>query len=128
MVDEPEVIREQMNETRTNLTEKIDLLERHLVDTVQGTSAAVAETVDSVKESVDETVQAVKESVRETVSSVKETFDLARQVERRPWTIMAGAVAVGFLGGRLLARSRGEPVAGRESYRPMAQPFSNGKG
>jgi ElaB/YqjD/DUF883 family membrane-anchored ribosome-binding protein len=115
MANEPEVIRQQMDETRSNLTEKLEMLENQVVETVHGASHAVAETV-----------QSVKESVKDTVSSVKETFDLRHQVAARPWSMVAGAAAVGFLGGCLLpGRRTSAPMT------PSAQPFvsrPNGNG
>jgi len=100
------MIRQQMDETRTALTDKLEVLEQQVVDTVQGATAAVAETVASAKEIVQDTVQTVKDSVQETVETVKDTFDLKRHVDRRPWTLLAGATALGFVGGYLL-RGRG---------------------
>jgi ElaB/YqjD/DUF883 family membrane-anchored ribosome-binding protein len=108
------VIREQMTETRTALTEKLETLENQVLGTVQEAKSAVTETVQeaksvvtdtvaTVKEAVEETVGTLKESVHETVHSVKETFDVERQVRRHPWSMFGGAVALGFLGGRLLA-------------------------
>src|SRR4051794_29513643 len=106
MDNEPEVIRQQMDETRTALTDKLELLEQQVVGTVQDATSAVAETVGTVKQAVQDTVQSVKETVHETVESVKETFDLKNQVERRPWMMVAGATALGFLGGYLLGGGR----------------------
>lgn len=114
MVNESEVIRQQMDETRSALTEKVELLEQQVVETVQGATTAVAETVGSVKEAVHDTVQTVKESVQDTVDSVKNTLSLRRQVELRPWTMMAGATAIGFIGCRLL---RGTGSGQANNYR-----------
>ena len=91
------VIRQQMDETRTAMTDKIETLEHQVVGKVQAASAAVSETV-----------QTVKDSVQETVATVKDTFDLPRQVDRRPWTMFAGATALGYLGGYLLSRTNGK--------------------
>lgn len=102
MDNEPEMIRQQMDDTRTALTDKVELLEQRVVNTVQSASAAVSETVESVQDIVHETVQTVKNSVQDTVDSVKDTFDLELQVDRRPWTTLAGATALGVLGGYLL--------------------------
>jgi ElaB/YqjD/DUF883 family membrane-anchored ribosome-binding protein len=107
MDDEPEVIRHQMEEKRTELTEKIKLLEQEVVDKVQDATAAAKETVESVKEAVTETVETIKGSVQETVSTVKETFDIPLQFERHPWAMFGGSVAVGFLGGVLFPGRRG---------------------
>jgi ElaB/YqjD/DUF883 family membrane-anchored ribosome-binding protein len=102
MENESEMIRQQMDETRTALTDKIGMLEHQVVETVQAASSAVTETVGSVKDIVHDSLQTVKDSVHETVETVKESFDLHRQVEQRPWTMFAGATALGYLGGCLL--------------------------
>jgi len=101
-VNDPEVIRQQMEQTRTALTEKLETLENQVVDTVHEATSAVSETVESVKEAVQDTVSTVKESVTGTVETVKDTFDLSRQFERHPWVMFGGSVAVGYLAGTLL--------------------------
>jgi ElaB/YqjD/DUF883 family membrane-anchored ribosome-binding protein len=99
--NEPEVIRQQMQETRTSLTEKLEALEQQVTGTVQEAKAAVTDTVTTVKDAVTGTVDAVKDTVQDTVESVKETLDLRRQVERHPWAMLGGSVAAGFVGGCL---------------------------
>jgi ElaB/YqjD/DUF883 family membrane-anchored ribosome-binding protein len=113
MENESEMIRQQMDETRTSMTDKIEMLEHQVVDTVQAASTAVAETVASVKEIVHDSLQTVKDSMHETVESVKDTSDLKRQVERRPWTMFAGATALGYLGSYLLRDSNGRAAGTR---------------
>jgi len=125
MEDEVDVIRDQMQDTRSALTDKLEALEQQVVNTVQSITTPVVETVETVKKAVEDTVGAVKETVQstvdtvsnaaeQTVETVKETFDLPRQVERHPWLMMAGAVAAGYIGGRLLlpehTGGRGEPT------------------
>lgn len=105
MADEPEVIRQQMEETRSALTEKLETLENQVVETVQGATSAVTETVEKAKEAVQETVDTVKGSVQDTVETVKETFNVRRQTEQHPWLMFGSSVALGYLGGRLLDRS-----------------------
>jgi len=113
MENEPELIRDQMQETRTALTEKLDTLQQKVADTVESITTPVTETVQTVKEAVTGTVDSVKEtvagtvdSVRETVAgtveSVKDTFNLSKQVEQHPWPMMFGSLAAGFLLGRVL--------------------------
>jgi len=94
-----------MEETRASLVDKIETLEKQVVDTVSGTTAAVSETVDHVKEVVQDTVDSVKETFQESVASVRETFDLSQQIERHPWLLLGGSVALGYLSGRLLDQS-----------------------
>jgi len=125
MDDSTEDIRHQMEETRESLHEKLEVLEQQVKETMQGatdTVTTVKETVEAVretmqdtastmKETVHDTVDSVKESVAETVESVKETLNLRHQVEEHPWAMLAGAVAVGFVGGKLLMHMTGPPAA-----------------
>lgn len=100
MAPEERIIRRQMEDTRSSLTEKLESLEQEVSDTVQGATSAVA----TVKETVTDTVDTVRESVQDAVTAVKNTFDLPRQVQRFPWLMMGGSVVAGFLTGRLLDR------------------------
>jgi len=102
MENEADLIRDEMAETRTALSEKLDKLQEQVVGTVEGTTRSVTETVAAVQEAVEGTVGSVKDTVQETVESVKSTFDLSEQMQKRPWLLLGGAVAVGFVGGRLL--------------------------
>lgn len=133
MENEPELIRDQMQETRTALSEKLEALEHQVTNTVQSATSSVVETVQSVKSAVSDTVDAVKGSVEGTVSSVKETvagaFDLSAHFERHPWVTLLGSVAVGYVGGRLLHRGESrevhEPrmsVAPPSRFAEMAEP------
>lgn len=99
-------IRQQMTETRTALTDKLETLELQVKETVQEARNAVQDTVVTVREAVQDTVGTIKHSVHDTVDSVKETLDVERQVRRHPWGMVAGATALGFLGGYLLFRDR----------------------
>jgi len=133
-----EIIRQQMEETRSSLQDKLEVLEQQVMSTVKDanqTVEAVMETVESVKDSVVETVETVKDTVQgtvdtvkdtmqETVASVKDAFDLPRQVEAHPWAMFAGATAVGFLGGKILLRltapARPAQLQTTPSYAPPA--------
>lgn len=119
MENQPEVIRQQMEETRASLTDKLEVLEQQVLNTVQDAGQTVesvkdtvgavkdvvADTATVVKETVQETVAGVKETVRDTVATVKETFSIPRQVDRHPWAMFLGATFVGYLGERLLERA-----------------------
>jgi len=118
MDDSPEVIRHQMEETRASLTDKLEQLEHQVFETVKDARSAVTETVDTVKD-----------AMHETVETVKDTFDLELQMRRHPWAILGGSIALGFLGGRLLERSRPEgPRAGDWPHTPHWShgPFAGG--
>lgn len=102
MENEAELIRDQMRETRTSLSEKLEALQEQVLGTVEGTTRSVTETVESVKEAVEGTVATVTESVQDTVDSVKHTFDVREQMQKHPWLMVGGAVVAGYVGGRLL--------------------------
>jgi ElaB/YqjD/DUF883 family membrane-anchored ribosome-binding protein len=122
MDNETEVIKSQMLETRTALTEKLEALEDRVTTTVKETTQAVEETVGAVKEAVTDTVETVKETVQGTVDTVKETvnetvegvkttFDVQHQFAERPWLMLGGAVVVGYLGATLLEKAVGNQTA-----------------
>jgi len=106
-----------MEQTRSSLADKLEVLEQKVTDTVQDATSAVTETVQEAKEAVADTVETVKETVTSTVDSVKETvastvdavrdtLDISGQVQRHPWAMVGGSVALGFLGGLFLGPSR----------------------
>lgn len=106
-MENEDVIRLQMEETRSSLTEKVELLEQRLVSTAD----AVNETVASVTDSVQETVANVKQTMEEGVETVKSWFDLGAQVDEHPWTMVGGSMALGFvLGSALVERAESKPA------------------
>lgn len=116
MENQPELIRDQMQDTRTALTEKLEKLEAKVTDTVQSATSSVTETVESVKEVVQDTVETVSETVstvadsaQQAVNSVKQAFDVRLYVERYPVATMLGSVAVGYFVGRMLHGLGGSP-------------------
>jgi ElaB/YqjD/DUF883 family membrane-anchored ribosome-binding protein len=108
MADEqtdPEVIRRQMEAQRASLAEKLDTLENKIVRTVDEAREAVAETVQTVKDSVQSSAQAVKDTVNSSVETVKETLDVPLQVQRHPWAMVGGSIALGFVAGWAVNRA-----------------------
>lgn len=105
MANDLEMIHDQMEETRTSLADKLEALEVQVLKPVEAVSAAVTSTA---------------ESVQETIETVRETLDFRHHVEQRPWFMMGGAVAVGFIGDRVLGKSTAAaaiPVsAGQNGY------------
>jgi ElaB/YqjD/DUF883 family membrane-anchored ribosome-binding protein len=95
----PEVIQQQMAETRSRLAEKLDQLTQQATGTVE----TVAETVTDTAETVSDTVHTVTETVQETVETVREVFNIPGQVEKHPWAMFGGAVALGYFFGWLTA-------------------------
>jgi len=131
-LNDPEAIRQQMEQTRESLQNKLEVLEQQVMETVQEATGAVAETaeavketvetvketvqgtVESVKDSVQDTVETVKDTVQGTMESVKDTLDLNRHVQEHPWLMCAGAAAIGFVGTRWLTRA----LASRQEHWP----------
>jgi len=138
-MDDEDVIRGQMEETRTSLTDKLETLEHHVSDSVHDATTNVAHTVEAVKDSVQdtvtsvkETVTAVKESMRQGVNSVKAFLDITDHADRYPWAVMGGAVVVGYLAGSLWgagARATRQNVSNQAMYEQPPSPptFRNGR-
>jgi ElaB/YqjD/DUF883 family membrane-anchored ribosome-binding protein len=118
MENETEVIREQMLETRTALTEKLENLEEHVAATVKGTTDSIAETVETVKEAVESTAHTVERTFENTVETVKETFDMSRHFQEHPWLFVGGAVVAGYVGGRMMDRMTVPPLPATSSRAP----------
>jgi hypothetical protein len=119
MDQEPHVIRENIEETRSGLTRKIETLEQEVMGTVKDTRDAVTETVDAVKG----TVENVKETITESVESVKQAFDLRRQTQRHPWAVLGGSIGVGLLlGSALPVRKTTRAMNGDTAARCFREP------
>jgi len=99
MENDTEVIRQQMEETRSALSEKVEAVEELVSSAVKETAQAVTKTVETVTNSVENTVNTVSDSVE----SVKEAFNVSACVDKYPWGAMAGSVALGYTLGCLLA-------------------------
>jgi ElaB/YqjD/DUF883 family membrane-anchored ribosome-binding protein len=128
--ESPELIAQEMEQTRESLTEKVSLLEDKFVgqlqsasDTMQGTVDSVQETVHSVKSAVQDTVQNVSETVKQSVQSLaegmKETLDVRKHVEAHPVAMVGGAAAAGFITGLLFF---GRRQSATSAYAPAAAP------
>lgn len=123
--------RHEIEETRASMTEKLELLEERVRDTLEETKTAVDDIVENVKGTVDETVDAVRETVDgakstvenivenvkgtmdDTVTKVKQSFDLRYQVEQHPWLMLGGSVVAGSL---LASLMHGRHETRRYSY------------
>jgi ElaB/YqjD/DUF883 family membrane-anchored ribosome-binding protein len=102
MPDEsPEVIEQRMNETRDSLTQKISALENQVVDTLQSATSTVSGLLDSVKTVVPETIAGVQDAVTEQVNT---TFNISKHTREKPWAMVGGAAALGFISGMMLFR------------------------
>jgi ElaB/YqjD/DUF883 family membrane-anchored ribosome-binding protein len=102
MPDEsPELIEQHMQETRESLTQKVTALEDSVVGGLHNASETVNSIIDSVKTVVPDTLTSVKDNV---VDQVKATFDVSERTRERPWAMIGGAAALGFIAGIVLFR------------------------
>ena len=81
------MIRRQMEQTRSNLAEKLDALEQHVTTKVQSAGSAV---------------NATAEAIQDAVHSVGNVFDLERQYRHHPWWFVGGSMIMGYMGTDLL--------------------------
>jgi ElaB/YqjD/DUF883 family membrane-anchored ribosome-binding protein len=101
MDPEPDVIRHNIEQTRSALTDKLETLENQ----VRGS-------VETAKAGVEDTIEKVRSTVNQTVESVKEAFDVRHHVRRHPWAMLGGSIAAGFLAGAYLEKR------GRNGFKP----------
>ena len=85
--------------TRLALTQKIQLLEKRVEDTVQGTKAAALATLDFARNKAVDFVESATYHMNPSV-----------QANRRPWIMVGGAIAVGFVAGLIEQRRRASGV------------------
>jgi ElaB/YqjD/DUF883 family membrane-anchored ribosome-binding protein len=101
---ELDVIRNQMEQTRSSLADKLEALENQVRGTVEDATSAVTNTVETVQETVENVKEGVQEAVGSVVDTVKDTFNVRKHVERHPWAMVGGAVMLGAFAGMLVNR------------------------
>jgi ElaB/YqjD/DUF883 family membrane-anchored ribosome-binding protein len=118
----PDTLRQNIDSTRSDLTDKLEALEDRVMGTVQ-----------TAQDTVDDSIQMAKD----TVASVKRTFDIKHHVDQHPWLMLGGSVvaglALGTLFGTVLRGSRQTPArsAGNEGpsfMRPQVPVQDRGNG
>lgn len=83
--------------TRNAISDKLELLERRIEETVQGAKLSAGELVDRARDAADE-----------FLDKTKQTFDPTYQVHQHPWLMVGGAIAVGYVLGLLESRAAGQ--------------------
>jgi ElaB/YqjD/DUF883 family membrane-anchored ribosome-binding protein len=138
MAEQPEVIQQELEETRHALAEKLGQIGEkisgtvetvsdavsnvtatvsNVTDAVEGTMQNVADAVSGTVETVQQTVSTVGEKATETVDAVRHAFNLPEQIHNHPWAWFGGAVVLGFVGGKFLVPHR--------SYRAEAESWDH---
>jgi hypothetical protein len=86
----PEMIRQEMEETKSRLSDKLESLEHQVSETVQSTGSAVNATVGAVQG---------------VVQSLSHVFDVRRHIDKHPWLALGGSALLGYLAAEYLAES-----------------------
>jgi ElaB/YqjD/DUF883 family membrane-anchored ribosome-binding protein len=106
-----------IDNTRSAMTEKLEMLEERVRETVEDAQSTVEDIVENVKDMVGTTVEAVrqgvegaqstvedivenvKDTVDTTVATVQRTLNLHYQVDQHPWLMFGGSLLAGYLLG-----------------------------
>ena len=104
--------RRRMDATQSAMTEKLEMLEQQ-----------IRETVDDAHSAVEDVVINVKETISDTADAIKRTFDISYQTERHPWVVFSGSVLVGYLFGNRRGKSFSRSSTVAENLN--AEPYRN---
>jgi ElaB/YqjD/DUF883 family membrane-anchored ribosome-binding protein len=102
MPPETELIKQQMDQTRLSLVEKLETLENKVFGAVHDTTGTISSTVQQFGSTMRETTRDVGATVREAVSSARDALNVSRQMHEHPWLMLGGSVFAGYVGGLLL--------------------------
>src|SRR5436305_1512 len=91
ITDDQHQIRQDIEQTRESLTEKLEVLEYEVKETIADAKDTVTGTIETAKQTVEDITSNVKETVQDTVATVKRTFDLPYQVNQHPWGMIGGS-------------------------------------
>lgn len=111
MVQKESSLERDIEDTRAVMTEKIDMIENRVNETMEGTKATidnvmdkvkgVQETIDTAKSTIDNILETIKQTMEETIERVKYTSTVIEQVDQSPWIMLGSAVLTGYVLGGL---------------------------
>ena len=111
MAQKEDSLEKDIEDTRAVMTEKIDMIEDRVNETMEGTKATVdnvmekvkgvQETIDSAKSTIDNILETMKHTMEETIERVKYTSTVIEQVDQNPWIMLGSAVLTGYILGGL---------------------------
>jgi hypothetical protein len=100
-------IRKDIDDTRAVMSEKIEMIEDRVHETMEGTKSTIDHVIDNVKHvqgtveqtksAIDNILETVKHSIDETIERAKYTADLIDQVNRNPWIMFGSAILAGYI-------------------------------
>jgi phage-related protein len=132
MVQKESSLERDIEDTRAVMTEKIDMIENRVNETMEGTKATIDNvmekvkgvqvTIDTAKSTIDNILDTIKHTMEETIERVKYTSTVIEQVDQSPWIMLGSAVLTGYVLGGL---GEGEPNGAKSTHQDY---ISNKKG
>ena len=126
MVQKESVLERDIEDTRAVMTEKIDMIENRVNETMEGTKATidnvmekvkgVQETIDTAKSTIDNILETIKHTIDETIERVKYTSTVIEQVDQSPWIMLGSAVLTGYVLGGLSEGESNERKSPKQHY------------
>ncbi len=126
MVQKESSLERDIEDTRAVMTEKIDMIENRMNETMEGTKSTinnvmekvkgVQETIDSTKSTIDSILDTIKSTMEETIERVKYTSTVIEQVDQNPWIMLGSAVLTGYVLGGLNEGGAQERVSPKQQY------------
>jgi ElaB/YqjD/DUF883 family membrane-anchored ribosome-binding protein len=130
-------IKQNIEETRASMSQKIEMIEGRMHDTMEGTKSTIDNvvnninrvkgTIEDTKSIIDTSIDTLRQAVDETVERVKSSADLIDQVKQNPWIMLASAILVGYIMGGLnqhealgFNKDREHMRSGFEPQRPVS--------
>jgi phage-related protein len=126
MVQKESSLERDIEDTRAVMTEKIDMIENRVNETMEGTKATidnvmekvkgVQETIDTAKSTIDSILETIKHTMEETIERVKYTSTVIEQVDQSPWIMLGSAVLTGYVLGGLNEGASNEGKSPKQHY------------
>jgi uncharacterized membrane protein len=111
MVQKESSLERNIEDTRSVMSEKIDMIENRMNETMEGTKSTidnliakvkdVEETINNAKSAVDNIIDAIKHTMEESIERVKYTSNVIGQVDENPWIMFGSAILTGYVLGGL---------------------------
>jgi uncharacterized membrane protein len=130
MVQKQNDLEKDIEDTRAVMTEKIDMIEGRVHDTMEGTQNTINNVMDKVKDvqttiedakaTIDNILETIKHTMEETIERVKYTSTVIEQVDQNPWIMFGSAVLTGYvLGGMNEGKSSGHYGSHEKTGNPI---------
>jgi len=104
-------IRRDIEGRRAAMTEKVGMVAERVQETMEGVKSTinqamagfkqVQETMEGTKSAADTLIESVKLTVDETAECMNTTAELLHRVRQSPWSILGGAILLGYILGSL---------------------------